>query len=132
VSKKSIIISLLALSLIGSGLGFFLLKVYDCGASVFCYNLGTKAFALYYGMPALAFVFLILLLLPQAFSTWKKFAIWFVPLAAILFAVYPEPGSGDLFSPYPEQVFQWVSALYIIASLVIIAPHWRHDTQGGK
>jgi len=109
------------LSLMGTGLGVFLLKFYDCGNSVACYNLTTKAFALYYGMPALALVFLILLFIPQAFSAWKKFAIWFVPLAALLFAFYPDPGSGDLFSPYPEQIFRWVSGLYVVVSILIIA-----------
>ncbi|OGG40529.1 hypothetical protein A2118_01910 [Candidatus Kaiserbacteria bacterium GWA2_50_9] len=71
-------------------------------------------------MGALAIVFLVLLFIPRAFSVWKKFAIWFVPLAALLFIFYPDPGSGDLFSPYPEQVFQWVSGLYVFISLVLI------------
>lgn len=75
---------------------------------------------IFYGMGALSLVFLVLYSFPQAFSAWKKFAMWFVPLAALLFAVYPEPGSGDLFSPFPEQVFQWISAAYVIISLVII------------
>ncbi len=80
-------------------------------------NLGDPIF---YGAGALAIVFLVLLFFKKAFSAWKKFAIWFVPLAALLFIFYPDPGSGDLFSPYPETVFQWVSILYIIISLVII------------
>ena len=118
--RKQIVI-LLALSLIFSAIGVFLLKFYDCGYSIACYNLMTKSFALYYGMPALALIFLILAFVPQAFYAWKRFAVWFVPIAALLFIFYPEPGSGDLFSPYPEQVFRWVSALYIIVSLAIIA-----------
>ena len=77
--------------------------------------------ALFYGSGALAFIFLILLFIPQAFPAWKKFAVWFVPLAALLFIVYPNPGSGDLFSPYPEQIFRWVSGLYVAASILIIA-----------
>ena len=76
---------------------------------------------LFYSMPALALIFLILLFTPQAFLAWKKFAIWFVPLAALLFAFYPGPGGNDLFSPYPEQVFRWVSILYVIISILIIA-----------
>ena len=75
----------------------------------------------FYGSGALALVFLILLFVPRAFPAWKKFAVWFIPLAALLFAIYPEPGSGDLFSPYPEQIFRWVSAFYILASVFIIA-----------
>src|SRR3989344_5696662 len=73
------------------------------------------------GSGALALIFLTLLFIPQAFPAWKKFAVWFVPLVALLFIVYPNPGSGDLFSPYPEQVFRWVSGLYVAASILIIA-----------
>ncbi|MEX0916962.1 MAG: hypothetical protein WDZ90_00315 [Candidatus Paceibacterota bacterium] len=76
---------------------------------------------LFYGFGALAIVFLILVFVPQAFSAWKKFAIWFVPLTALLFIFYPEPSSGDLLSPFPEQVFQWVSAFYVVVSAAIIA-----------
>ncbi len=75
---------------------------------------------MFYGGGALSLVFLILLFLPSAFGTWKKFAVWFVPLAALLFAFYPDPGSGDFLSPYPEQVFKWVSVLYVLVGLGII------------
>ena len=75
---------------------------------------------LVYGMPALALVFFTLLFTPRAFDAWKKFAVWFIPLAALLFIFYPDPSSGDYFSPYPEQVFKWVSVLYIIISLILI------------
>lgn len=109
-------------SLIGWGVGVFLLKFYDCGNSIFCYNLTTRSFALYYGMPALALVFFILIFTQQeAFSAWKKFAVWFIPLATLLFIFYPDPSSGDYFSPYPEQIFKWVSILYVIISILIIA-----------
>jgi hypothetical protein len=119
--KNKLILVFFIFSLIGFAVGYYLLKIYDCEYSVFCYNLATRAFALYYGMPALALVFSMLLFIPRALDAWKKFAIWFVPLAALLFIFYPEPGSGDLFSPYPEQIFQWVSALYVVVSVVIIA-----------
>jgi len=75
---------------------------------------------LFYGFFALSIIFFILLFLPRTFKVWKKFALWFIPLATLLFIFYPEPGSGDYFSPYPEQVFQWVSAFYVGASLGII------------
>lgn len=71
-------------------------------------------------MGALAIVFLLLLLFPRAWKLWKKFAIWFIPLATLLFIFYPEPGSGDLFSPYPETVFKWVSGAYVVISLALI------------
>ncbi len=75
---------------------------------------------LLYGMSALSLVFFLLLFVPQSFGAWKKFAVWFVPLATLLFIFYPDPGSGDLFSPYPEQVYRWVSTLYVIICSVII------------
>jgi len=84
---------------------------------------------LFYGMPALALVFLILAFLPQAFTAWKKFAIWFIPLATLLFIFYPNPGSGDYFSPYPEQVFRWVSILYVVVSVAIIAVSLKNKKQ---
>lgn len=131
MDAKRMILIFFSLSLIGWFGGYLLTSSYDLG---FCYsNFETNTFdvscheffehignPLYYGMPALALIFLILLFVPQAFSAWKKFAIWFVPLAALLFAVYPDPGAGDLFSPYPEQVFRWTSGLYVIVSVLII------------
>lgn len=76
---------------------------------------------LFYGMPALALVFFILIFTQQAFSAWKKFAIWFLPLATLLFIFYPAPSSGDYLSPYPEQIFKWVSILYVVISILIIS-----------
>jgi hypothetical protein len=59
--------------------------------------------------------------MPHAVPSWKKFALWFIPIAALVFIFYPEPGSGDLFAPFPEQVYQAVSGLYVLISLVIAA-----------
>jgi len=101
--------------------GLLVISLVDCGNSIFCYNLTTRSFALYYGMPALAFIFFILIFTQQAFSAWKKFAIWFLPLAILLFIFYPDPASGDYFSPYPEQIFKWVSILYVVISILIVA-----------
>ncbi len=75
---------------------------------------------LFYGMGALSIVFLLLIFMPKAFPAWNKFAVWFVPLAAFLFIFYPDPGSGDLFSPYPETVFRWVSGAYVVISAAVI------------
>ena len=117
-------------SLIGLGIGYFFTNSIQFGlctvntviTEASCINFYERlGDPLFYGMGALAIVFLVLLFVPKAFNAWRKFAIWFVPLAALLFIFYPEPGSGDYFSPYPEQVFQWVSALYIGISLVVIA-----------
>src|SRR3990167_4787419 len=98
MNTKKITFGLLVISLVGWGTGVFLLKFYDCGNSIFCYNLTTRSFALYYGMPALAFIFFIL-----------------------IFTFYPDPASGDYFSPYPEQIFKWVSILYVVISILIVA-----------
>ena len=132
MNTKKVTLGFLTLSLIGFAGGYLLTNSYDLG---FCYSdFETNTFdvscheffervgnPLFYGMPALALVFLLLLFVPRAFPVWKKFAIWFIPLAMLLFVAYPEPGSGDYFSPYPEQVFQWVSAGYVFISLIIIA-----------
>ncbi|OGG68253.1 hypothetical protein A3C95_01385 [Candidatus Kaiserbacteria bacterium RIFCSPHIGHO2_02_FULL_56_30] len=122
--KKQTLIGL-GLSLIGFGIGygltnstlfsFCLHDEYNCRSL-----LNSIGDPLYYGTGALAIVFVILYFVPRAWGAWRRFAIWFVPLAALLFAFYPEPGGGDLFSPYPEQVFQWVSALYLLVSVIII------------
>lgn len=132
------ILSLFFLSLVGSGTGYFLINSYtynlcfrdlntltfDVSCSAFYERIGDP---LFFGFLALSVIFLILLILPQAFRAWKKFAVWFVPLAALLFIFYPDPGSGDYFSPYPEQVFQWVSMVYIGASLGVIGVSLVND-----
>ena len=111
---------LLALSIVGFGIGYFILYS-NIEPSVSGYALIKYAKALVYGMGALTVVFLALLFFQKAFSAWWKFGIWFIPLAALLFIFYPEPGAMDLASPYPETVFQWVSGLYIAVSAAIIA-----------
>ena len=141
MNMRKIILFMLVLSLVGLVGGYLLTSSYDFG---FCYsNIQTNTFdvschdlferignPIFYGMPALALVFLVLLFLPQAFSAWKKFAKWFVPLATLLFIFYPEPGSGDFFSPYPEQVFRWVSILYVVISIFIILKSLKKAKKG--
>ncbi len=111
---------LAVLSLAGGIIGFLILQsnLNASGTGDVLVRLGK---GLVYGSNALFIVFSLLIFRPQAFFAWKKFAVWFIPLAALLFIVYPNPGSGDLFSPYPEQVYRWVSALYVIISLGIIS-----------
>lgn len=118
--KRSKIILLFVLSILGFIGGYMILnsnlEVNDTG-----YLLIKTGKALFYGMTALAIVFLVLLFRPGATSAWKKFAKWYVPIATLIFILYPNPGSGDFFSPYPEQIFQWLSAIYVIVSVLIIA-----------
>jgi len=126
MNMKKIILGLLTVSLVGFGVGWVLKNSMRFGLCLVseptCINnLTWVGDGLYYGTGALSLIFLFLLFAPRAFPAWKKFAIWFVPLAMLLFIAYPEPGSGDFFSPYPEQVFRWVSALYVVVSVSIIA-----------
>jgi hypothetical protein len=88
------------------------------------YNFTKIGNILFYGMGALTLVFFVLLFVPSGFSIWKKFATWFVPISILIFIFYPEPRSGDLFSPYPEQIYIWISMLYVIVSLVLIGMHF--------
>lgn len=125
-------------AVVGCVVGYVLMNSYEIGI---CYaNLATSTFdvschlyfnkvgqPLFYGMGALALVFFVLVFIPTAFAAWKRFAIWFVPLAALLFISYPEPGAGDLMAPYPEQVYRVVSVLYVLISFAIIAWAVRHS-----
>lgn len=129
-STKKITFWLLILSFVGFGVGYILTNsiqfnictVSETITEASCINFYERVGdPLFYGMPALAFVFFILIFTQQAFSAWKKFAIWFIPLATLLFIFYPDPSPGDYFSPYPEQIFKWVSITYVVISIFIIA-----------
>jgi hypothetical protein len=118
MKRRTILISLI-LSLVGFGI-FFLISSMELQASTTGEILVHLKKALFYGMPALALVFLVLLFSPHAVSVWKKFAKWFLPVATLIFVFYDNPSSGDLFSPYPEQVFKWISILYVVISILIV------------
>lgn len=117
---RKITFSLFFLSLAGVLVSYLILHS-DLNAGATGDMLVRLGKSLFCGMSALALVFFILIFTQQAFYAWKKFAIWFIPLATLLFIFYPDPGSGDYFSPYPEQIFRWVSILYVIISILIIA-----------
>lgn len=121
--EHKIITSLLALSLTGFFAGLYILKFYDCGASVFCYFLLIKGQALFYGMGALSIVFFILLIFPYSINAWKKFAFFFIPLALFFFIGFLQDTGGGFFSisPAPEQVFKFLSILFLAISLSIIS-----------
>jgi hypothetical protein len=122
--KKIILLSVI--SAVGFGMGFYLLHIYECGISVFCYDVETKANALYYGMGSLILVFFLLFLLPQTFNSWKKFAMWFVPIMVVVFAIQDDKGGGFMeIAPNSVQVFQWISILYIILSLIVIVVSFK-------
>ena len=122
---------LLAFSVVGFIAGYVFSDSYGLGL---CYSdLQTNTFdtschqlferigdPMLYGFGALAFVFMGLLFVPEAFSRWWKFAVWFVPLAVLLFIFTPEPQGWVSPIPSPESVFQWVSSFYVIASYSLI------------
>jgi len=112
---------MLGVSMVLTLSGLYFSKFYECGYSLDCYWLFTRVGdPLLYGGLALSVVFALLLLIPSGFAVWKKFAIWFVPLAVLLFIFYPEPGAWDFLSPMPEQLFQWVSIFYVAVSAILI------------
>ena len=113
-------------SLLGSVLGhvlsnsvrFGICTADETGTDVGCIlTLNRIGDPLFYGMAALVVIFLVLYFLPKAWDTWKKFALWFVPITAVLFIVYPEPESWDL---PQEPVFKFISGVYVVVSLLII------------
>jgi len=130
--RKKLIVTII-LSILLAVVGHLLVNSYklnlcfsDSGTNTYdvtCHSLLERiGDPLFYGMSALAVIFLILFLVPSAFNAWKKFAIWFVPLMAIIFAVYKGPSGGFMDpTPYPKQVFLWLSILYVAISLIIIA-----------
>lgn len=84
---------------------------------------------LYYTMPAFAMVFLLFALFPGAVSVWwKKFAIWYIPTAAFILALYRDPPAGDLFSPDPKTVYLWVAAIFFLGSLYFIILHRGNES----
>ena len=76
-----------------------------------------------YGGIALSIVFFLLLFTREyAFSAWRKFAIWYVPIAALIMAFYPTPQGGFfVFDPDPSTVSYYLSVVYVVASALIIA-----------
>lgn len=124
---KNITILFLILSLVGFGVAYFLLHIYNCGHSSFCnFLIFDFARPLLYGTGALAIIFFVLLFVPRAFPVWKKFAVWAIPLIALLFSIWPTSRGGGMgvapsfIGPSAIQVYQWVSALYVITSIIII------------
>ncbi len=78
--------------------------------------LNTIGDTLYVGMGALAIVFLALIFAGKgAFQTWKKFAVWYIPFAALIFVFY-NPNPGDWAAPLREDVLFWVAAIYVVLS----------------
>lgn len=104
--------------------GYYLSEIFVCGPSVECYFLQIKtAPAILYGSLGLFLVFILLLLIPTSFSAWKRFAIWYIPLAAVLFVIWHDPRGFDI-TPPPVVAYKFISAIYVIVSTIIIFRHW--------
>ena len=121
----------LVFSVAGIGVGYWLGYSYESGLcyadfesntfDVSCHQLYNKiGGSLFYSMQAIALVFLVLLFVPHAFNAWKKFAIWFLPLMFIYFAIYENQG---FFSVPEESVYRFLSVVYAALSLAIIG--WK-------
>lgn len=129
MNVKTSTVLLTALSLIGTGVGYILTNSIKFGLCIanevvteascinFYERIGNASF---FGMGALALVFLALTFFPKAWGAWKKFAVWYVPIAALIFIFYKDPGSMNLISPYAETVFMWLGGIYVIVSCLII------------
>lgn len=113
---RKIICSFFIVVLIGLGISYYIFQL-DLQVSARGDLLMNLRDSLFYGMSALALVFLILFFLPNAFRVWRKFAIWYLPIAVLIFISYKGRG---YFDPAPEQIYQWVSGLYVILSFLII------------
>lgn len=140
-SSQQYILLLLVLSLVSIGIGYLAYSSYQTGICFADYS--TNAFdvrcheffdkfglSLLYGSSALALVFLALSFVPQSISTWKRFAIWYIPIATILFIVWQEPRGFDPLTPYPEQVYKFLSIVYVVVSLFIIGRTLVENSKG--
>ncbi len=119
---RGVQVALFSVSLVFACVGYFVSKLWDCGNGVACFYYITRVGdPLYYGAGALGFVFLLLFLVPKAYSLWWKFAIVYIPLAILVFLAVPEPRAWISPYPAPEQVYQFVGGLYVLISFCIIA-----------
>ncbi|MFQ5541139.1 MAG: hypothetical protein ACE5F4_02745 [Candidatus Paceibacteria bacterium] len=118
------------ISIILSGVGFYLLRVYDCGYSISCYHLFTvTAPKVFYPSLALAFVFFILLFIPSAVRVWRTFAVWYIPIVGFVIAFSSPSNAGWKIGPDYHQYIQFFSAVYIIGSLVaVFGSRWAART----
>lgn len=86
--------------------------------------------ALFPSSISLSLIFLILLFTKEAvFNSWKKFGVWYIPLAALLIFITPSSSGGSFgFSMGidREGVTMFTSAIFLIVSiLIIIVKSWK-------
>ncbi len=68
----------------------------------------------------LAISFILLFVKDKVFELWQKFAVWYLPIVAILIWLIPEPGSGDFLAPSNIMFTKWFFWLYALISLILI------------
>ena len=121
MQKISLQMSSFLLTVLGSFVGFLLtnsVRIGLCDKNEYSCREILNSFgdALYVGFGALAIVFFALIFAGSAaFQTWKKFAVWYIPLAALIFIFY-HPNPGDWAAPLREDVLFLVAAVYVILS----------------
>lgn len=136
MNARRLIATLFFIALVGVAMGYAFDRSYEVGLcfadfenqvyDVSCHRLYERIGSpLFYGTGALALVFLALFFVPRAFSAWRKFAIWYVSLALLVFVTYPVGGGPSGFfvtniGPPAILVYQWVSGLYVLISLAIV------------
>ncbi len=124
MKKRKPIILLFCISLLGIILGFYLKDALHNGAcfsfNTFCLNLMDSGYAIHIGSISIAFTSILLIIFPSTYTSWKKFASFFIPSAVFIFFIFPRPGHWDPITPHPETVARWINYFYLIISMGII------------
>ena len=65
----------------------------------------------------------------NTYRDWRKFAMWAIPLGAILIALSPVQGSGVIGIPsFDREIVTWiVSVVFLVVSLIIMALRSRRS-----
>ena len=126
MNHKKKLILLIVLSLIVIFGGYVLSypeKFNICGQeqwsciSFFSFQIGEPLFI---GGLSLLLTFILLLFFSQEiFNVWKKFAVWYIPIAIILLAITPTSDSAFL-APDREIITWFTSIAFLVVSLIII------------
>ena len=109
-------------------LGYTFLHSYQFGVcasylSICAFRFELIGEPMFYGGIALSIVFFVLLFTHEyAFSAWKKFAIWYVPIAALIMISFSKLSEGSFFpEPDPSTISYYLSVVYVVVSVLIIA-----------
>lgn len=120
---KPVLMCVFSVSLVVAVASYYFLETHECGNSIFCFQYVGNMYGLIYGFSALTIVFALLLIFPHSIQAWKKFALWFLPLAFLTFLTYDRPldsGFMDV-TPHPIEVYKFFAVLYVALSVLIIS-----------